>query len=166
MTKRQRKLPPNMDSSQDMDDIMQEESNLDNMEEMLEHIQEYNNETQLELLHHEIEHILIHGVQPHDSWYEERMNHIQAYQTIDWKDLAVRSYQRDDKIYEASVNIIDHLEQLEEEWGTSPTFNLCVYQRLIEMIRTVWKYYSHEYYVTDLTKTVDILDLMNSMDNI
>ena len=93
------------------------------------------------------------------------MNHIQAYQTIDWKDLATRSYQRDVRIYEASTSIIDHLEQLEEEWSTAPTFNLYVYQRLIEMIRSVWKYYSHEYYVTDVTKTVDILDLMNSMDN-
>ena len=138
---------------------------IENMEEMLEQIHEYNNETQLELLHHEIEHILIHGVRPYESWYEERMNHIQAYQTIDWKDLAVRSYQRDNKIYDAAIAIIDHLEQLEEEWSSSPVFNLCVYQRLIEMIRSVWKYYSHEYYVTDTTKTVDILDLMNSMDN-
>jgi hypothetical protein len=158
-----------MSSSQDMDDVMQDDSNkeesiMEDMEDKLEHLETYDNETQLELLYYEIEHILVHGVQPYESWYEERMNHIQAYQTIDWKDLAVRSYQRDNKIYEASISIIDHLEQLEEEWSTTPTFNLCVYQRLIEMIRTVWKYYSHEYYVTDLTKTVDILDLMNSMD--
>ena len=160
------KVPPNMDSSQDIeDDVAIEESMMEDMEEKLEQLEEYDNETQLELLCHEMEHILSHGVQPYESWYEERMNHIQAYQTIDWKDLATRSYQRDVRIYEASTSIIDHLEQLEEEWSTAPTFNLYVYQRLIEMIRSVWKYYSHEYYVTDVTKTVDILDLMNSMDN-
>jgi len=159
-----------MDSTQEMDDSMQdavskEESIMENMEDKLEHLQEFDNETQLELLYYEIDHIIMHGEQPNESWYSERMDHIQAYQSIDWKDLATRSYQRDDKIYEATVAIIDHIEQLEEEWSTCPTFNLCVYQRLIETIRSVWKYYSHEYYVTDMTKTVDILDLMNSMDN-
>ena len=161
-----KKLPPTMNSVEDMEeDVVIEESITENMEEKLERLEEFDNETQLELLHYEIEHIVMHGVQPYEGWYEERMNHIQAYQSIDWNDLATRSYQRDNKIYEAAMNIIDHIEQLEDEWSTSPVFNLCVYQRLIELIRTVWKYYSQEYYVTDLTKTVDILDLMNSMDN-
>ena len=160
---------PIMDSSQDVEDSMQEdmeESVAEDMEEKLEHLEDFDNETQLELLHHEMEHIVMHGIQPYESWYEERMNHIQAYADIDWKDLAARSYQRDNKMYEAVMNIMDHIEQLENEWSASPIFNLCVYQRLIEMIRSVWKYYSQEYCVTDVTNTVDILDLMNSMDNI
>ena len=161
-----KKLPPNMDFVEDMEeDAVKEESITENMEEKLEHLQDYDNETQLELLHYEMEHIMMHGEQPNEAWYEERMNHIHAYQSIDWKDLAARSYQRDNKMYEAAMNIMDHIEQLEDEWSTSPVFNLCVYQRLIEMIRSVWKYYSDEYYVTDVSKTVDILDLMNSMDN-
>jgi hypothetical protein len=159
-----------MDSSQDAEDSMQEdvveESIMENMEEKLEHLEDFDNETQLELLYHEMDHIMMHGEQPTESWYEERMNHIQAYQTIDWKALASRSYQHDSKVYQASMHIIDHLEQLEDEWSTSPTFNLCVYHRLLELIRLVWKHYSHEYCVMDRTKTVDILDLMNSMDNI
>ena len=162
---------PIMDSSQDVEDSMQDsyiqdESMMEHMEEKLEQLEEFNNETQLELLHHEIEHIRMHGEQPNEVWYQKRMNHIQAYQSIDWKDLATRSYQHDTKIYEASVNIIDHLEYLEDEWSTDPTFSLSVYQRLLELIRLVWKYYSQEYCVTDVTNTVDILDLMNSMDNI
>jgi hypothetical protein len=159
-----------MNYSQDMEDCIQdipiqEESVIENMEEKLEHLEDFDNQTQLELLYHEIQHIIMHGIRPYEDWYEDRMNHIQAYQTIDWKDLAVRSYQRDHKMYDAAINIIDHLDQLEDEWSTYPTFNLCVYQRLLEMVRSVWKYYAHEYYVTDNTKTVDILDLMNSMDN-
>jgi hypothetical protein len=157
---------PIMDSSQDSMQEDMEESMIEDMEEKLEQLEEFDNQTQLELLHHEIEHILMHGEQPNEAWYQKRINHIQAYQSIDWKDLATRSYQHDSKIYEASVHIIDHLEQLEVEWSAYPTFNLYIYQRLLEMIRSVWKYYSHEYCVTDVTNTVDILDLMNSMDNI
>jgi len=138
---------------------------MEDMEEKLEHLEEFDNETQLHLLYHEINHILIHGVQPNEDWYENRVQYIQTYKTIDWKDLAIRSYQRDDMVYNTATNILDHLEQLEDEWSSSPTFNLCIYQRLIEAIRAVWTYYSREYHVMDKTNTVDILDLMNSMDN-
>jgi hypothetical protein len=154
-----------MDSSQDMEEDV-EEYMMIHMENKLEHLEEFDNETQLELLHHEIEHIIMHGEQPTEVWYQERIHYIQAYQSIDWKDLASRSYQHDSKIHEAAVHIIDHLEYLEDEWSTAPTFSLSVYQRLLELIRSVWKHYSHEYCVTDITKTVDILDLMNRMDNI
>jgi len=139
---------------------------IENMEEKLEHLEDFDNATQLELLYYEIDHIIMHGIQPNETWYNDRMNIIESYHNIDWKDLATRSYQLDDKMYESAINIIDHLEQLEDEWSTCPTFNLCVYQRLLEMIRLVWKYYAREYYVMDKTETVDILDLMNSMDNI
>lgn len=157
-----------MDSTYEMNDdtmYQQDDTMIDDMEDKLERLEEFDNETQLELLYHEINHILIHGVQPNDNWYEDRVNYIQAYHTIDWKDLAVRSYQRDNTVYDAAVLIIDHLEQLEEEWSASPEFNLCVYQRLLDNIRSIWKYYSREYHVLDHSKTVDILDLMNSMDN-
>lgn len=142
-----------------------EEEPFDDMEEKLEHLDDFDNETQLQILYYEINHILIHGLQPNENWYEDRVNYIHHYQTIDWKDLAVRSYQRDDIVYNAAVNIIDHLEQLDEEWSTSPTFNLGIYQRLLAAIRAVWNYYSREYHVMDKTNTVDILDLMNSMDS-
>ena len=99
-----KKLPPTMNSVEDMEEDMQDssiqdESITENMEEKLEHLEDFDNETQLELLHYEIEHIVMHGEQPNEAWYDERMNHIQAYQSIDWKDLAARSYQRDNKIY-------------------------------------------------------------------
>ena len=125
-----------MDSTQDMDDTIQDDSiqddsMMENMEDKLEHLDDFNNETQLELLYHEIEHIMMHGVQPNEAWYQDRIKYIQAYQTIDWNDLAARSYQCDSKTYDAATNVIDHLEQLEDEWETYPTFNLCVYQRLM-----------------------------------
>ena len=55
------------------------------------------------------------------------------------------------------------LEQLEEEWSTSPVFNLCVYQRLLSTIRIIWYQYRKEYGVQG--STVDILDIINNMDN-
>ena len=142
------------------------EENIEDMEDKLEHLEDYDNETQLHLLYHEIDHIVMHGITPNEDWYENRIKYIHNYQEVDWKLEAMRSYQQDDKIYELSLSIIDHIDQLVDEWSTSPTFNLCVYQRLLETIRTLWKYYSHEYGVMDMNNTVDVLDLMNSMHKI
>ncbi len=142
---------------------MDEQEPIGNIEEQLSNLDDLDNETRLEVLYQEINHFIMHGIQPNDDWYEERMFYIQEYQTIQWNDLAVRSYQKDDLIYELSLSIVDHIEQLEEEWSTSPFFNLCVYQRLLEFIRTVWRRYAQEYGVT--ADSVDILDLMNGMDN-
>ena len=147
-----------MDSMDEM-----EEEFIESIEEQLEHLDDLDNETRLKVLYEEISHIIMHGIQPNEDWYENRMNYIQEYQTIDWKDMAVRSYQRDAVIYDAAVSVIDHLEQLEEEWSTSPVFNLCVYQRLLATIRTIWYQYRREYGVQG--STVDILDVINSMDN-
>lgn len=141
----------------------QPEVPIENIEEQLAHLDDLDNETRLEVFYQEINHFIMHGIQPNDDWYEERMFYIQEYQTIQWNDLAVRSYQKDDMMYELSLSIVDHIDQLVEEWSTSPVFNLCVYQRLLEFIRTVWRRYAQEYGVT--ADSVDILDLMNGMDN-
>lgn len=147
----------------DMDERSNYDEPIENIEEKLEHLEDLDNETRLEVLYEEINHFIIHGIQPNEKWYEERMYYVQEYQTIQWGDLAARSYQKDNVIYELSLSIVDHLEQLEEEWSTSPVFNLCVYQRLLESIRTVWRQYAREYGVS--AHTVDILDLMNGMDS-
>jgi len=91
------------------------------------------------------------------------MYYVQEYKTINWSDLAVRSYQKDSIMYDMSLSIVDHIDQLEEEWSTSPVFNLCVYQRLLELIRSVWRQYAREYGVS--ADSIDILDLMNGMDS-
>jgi D-mannonate dehydratase len=137
---------------------------MDDIEEKLERLEEFDNETRLQLLYYEVNHITSHGLQPNLDWYLNRVNYIQEYHTIDWKDLALRSYQRDETVYEAAITIIDHLEELADEWSSNPTFSLYVYQRLLESIRGLWNYYSREYHVLDHTQTVDILDLMNGMD--
>ena len=65
-----------------------EEEAMEDMEEKLEHLEEFDNEMQLELLYHEINHILIHGIQPTEHWYETRAQYIYTYQSLGWKDLA------------------------------------------------------------------------------
>jgi hypothetical protein len=153
-----------MDSTDtDMDERPNSDEFIENIEETLEHLDDLDNETRLVVLYQEINHFIMHGIQPNDNWYEERMYYVQEYETINWGDLAARSYQKDSIMYELSLSILDHIEQLKEEWGTSPVFNLCVYQRLLESIRTVWRRYAQEYGVS--AHTVDILDLMNGMDN-
>ena len=160
-TREYRRITLEMDFiDNNMDQYEPEEENI---EEKLEHLEDLDNETRLEVLYEEINHFVIHGIQPNEKWYQERMYYVQEYQTIQWGDLAARSYQKDHVIYELSLSVVDHLEQLEEEWSTSPIFNLCVYQRLLESIRTVWQQYAREYGVS--VHTADILDLMNGMDN-
>jgi hypothetical protein len=152
-----------MDSINDMDERPNYDEPIENIEEILEHLDDLDNETRLEVLYQEINHFIMHGIQPIDNWYEERMYYVQEYETINWGDLAVRSYQKDHVVYEMSLTIVDHIDQLKEEWSTSPVFNLCVYQRLLESIRMVWRQYAREYGVS--ADSVDILDLMNGMDN-
>jgi len=152
-----------MDSMNDMDERPNYDEPIENIEEILEHLDDLDNETRLEVLYQEINHFIMHGIQPIDNWYEERMYYVQEYKTINWSDLAMRSYQKDSIMYDMSLFIVDHIDQLEEEWGTSPVFNLCVYQRLLELIRKVWRQYAREYGVS--ADSVDILDLMNGMDS-
>jgi hypothetical protein len=160
----ERKITSEMDSiDTDMDAHQIQDEPIENIEEVLEHLDDLDNETRLEVLYQEINHFIMHGIQPNENWYQERMYYVQEYQTIQWGDLAARSYQKDNVIYELSLSIIDHIDQLEEEWSTSPVFNLCVYQRLLGLIRTVWRRYAQEYGTSP--HTVDILDLMNGMDN-
>ena len=132
--KQKSKAPYKMDID-DVDERPMDEP-IENIEEKLEHLEDLDNETRLEVLYEEINHFVIHGIQPNEKWYEERMYYVQEYQTIQWGDLSARSYQKDNIIYELSLSVVDHLDQLEEEWSTSPIFNLCVYQRLLESIRT------------------------------
>ena len=156
-----RKITSEMDSMNDMDAHQQDP--IENIEETLEHLDDLDNETRLEVLYQEINHFIMHGIQPIDNWYEERMYYVQEYETINWSDLAMRSYQKDSTMYEMSLSIVDHIEQLIDEWSTSPVFNVCVYQRLLELIRKVWQQYAREYGVS--ANSVDILDLMNGMDS-
>jgi hypothetical protein len=54
----------------------------------LEHLQEFNNEKQLRLLRQEIAHIISHGLQVPEGWYDERFEYIYKYSQIDWLNLA------------------------------------------------------------------------------
>jgi hypothetical protein len=74
----------------DMDTHQQDP--IENIEEKLEHLEDLDNETRLEVLYEEINHFVIHGIQPNEKWYQERMYYVQEYQTIQWGDLAARSY--------------------------------------------------------------------------
>jgi hypothetical protein len=122
-----RKITSEMDSMNDMDECPNYDEPIENIEEKLEHLEDLDNETRLEVLYEEINHFVIHGIQPNEKWYQERMYYVQEYQTIHCGDLAARGYQKDDVMYELSFFIVDHIEQLVEEWSTSPVFNLCVY---------------------------------------
>jgi hypothetical protein len=115
-------------------------------EHALEHLDNYDNETQLELLKREIDHIIIHGVNPLDKWYNARFNNIFVYYTtIDWSAVATRFYDSDMYLHENSIIIIQLLDELLEERSTCEYFDLNSYYKLIHTIYSVWHHYKHRY---------------------
>ena len=62
----------------DMDERPMDEP-IENIEEKLEHLEDLDNEIRLEVLYEEINHFIIHGIQPNDNWYQERMYYVQEY---------------------------------------------------------------------------------------
>jgi hypothetical protein len=83
----------------------------------LEHLQEFNNEKQLKLLRQEVTHIISHGFQPSEGWYDERFEHINLYSHLGWSQLAQRFHNTDQYIHDTSIYIMRLSDELLEERG-------------------------------------------------
>jgi hypothetical protein len=64
-------------------------------ENELEHLKEYGNEKQLQILKREITHIIAHGLFPSEGWYDERFEHINMYSELGWSHLAKKFHNKD-----------------------------------------------------------------------
>jgi hypothetical protein len=133
----------------------------EDIEFQLQHLREYENEKQLDLLRREIGHLIVHGIQPPEGWYDERFEHISLYSKLDWSGLATRFYKKDEFICQGALQINQLLTELLEDRATRPNFNINTYRRALYSIQSVWNYYK-QLYMGDEQDT-DILNLIEGI---
>jgi hypothetical protein len=143
------------------EDIAMKPQPEEDIEFQLQHLREYENEKQLDLLRREIGHIVVHGLQPSEGWYDERFEHINQYSKLDWTGLAQRFRGKDDFIYQLAQQTHHLLGELLEERSTKPNFHLQTYRMTLHNIHAVWNYYK-QLYMGDEQDT----DIMNLIEGI
>ncbi len=143
------------------DDIDMQPDEEEDIEFQLQHLREYENEKQLELLRREIGHIIVHGLQPSEGWYDERFEHINQYSKLDWTGLALRFRGKDEFIHQAAMHTHQLLGELLEERSTKPNFHLHSYRTALHNIHAIWNYYK-QLYMGDEHDT----DIMNLIEGI
>jgi hypothetical protein len=131
------------------------------IENEMEHLKEFGNEKQLDLLRREIGHIIAHGLQPSDGWYDERFEYINLYSQLGWSQLAQRFHNSDQYIHDTSMYIMRLSDELLEERSCKPNFHLGTYHNLIHNVQSIWNYYK-QVYCGDEDDT-DVIDIINGM---
>ena len=140
------------------------DSEVSDVEWELEHLEEYDNVKQLQILKKEINHYTIHGVTPSEGWFDERFRHIDTYSKLDWIELAQRFKDEDKYMHDSAHYIRFLLDELIDERATKPTFNLTQYNQLLHIISNVWEHYVHAY--LDDNTDADIDDLLVGITNL
>lgn len=131
------------------------------LQDNLDHLDTFNNATQLSLLLQEIKRILRHGSPPPSEWYEARVQKLQAYDTLGWREFANEFHHKNPHLHALGHTIQNRLDQLMEEWNHHHTFHLFVYAAVIEEIRDLWTYYSTTYIGNE--RDEDVIDLIQAM---
>jgi hypothetical protein len=125
----------------------------------LQHLDQYENEEQLNLIMCEINHIMGHGIKPSDEWYNERFQYIYQYSHINWADLSKRFTTKDQYIYGTAADIQQLVSELVEERSTKRAFNIATYYRAILHIKDLWSYYKDTYMGDESdTNVVDLIE--------
>lgn len=136
----------------------------DSIEYQLKHIKEYGNEKQLDLLRLEIDHIMAHGIKPSEGWYDERFEYIDTYSNLDWGSLMKQFPEKEHYIYNTALYIIRNLDDLVEEYSTTPNFNLNKYYNLINNIHDVWHNIKDK--LPSEEGEDDMMDLVNGLNSL
>lgn len=156
-----------MESAETVGSTMESAETADTMEsaEMaLEELQQHPEATQLEILTYESEHLMEHGIQPSQEWYEARFFKIYQYSELNWHDLARRYHLDNSYLSEKAASISKGLQYLIEEWSASPIFDLSVYYGVLHEMSELWKYYESEY--MDENHDTDVSELIANMKHL
>lgn len=147
------------------DDIEMEQDDIDmdeeDTEEALTNLEEYDNLAQLTLLKKEIVHMMVHGITPHEGWFDERFKNIRQYAQINWSDLMRKFHGKDEYIHDTALKIIHMCDELVEECSTKPNFHIPTYYRLIHEISNLWQYYQSKYIGAE--EDEDVIDLIEGL---
>jgi hypothetical protein len=148
------------------DDYMADDEQEQEQEQ--EHTEESRNVRELTMLRREIETILERGICPPAAWYEHRYHNLETYAELGWSSMAHRFQRIDRYIQDTSMNILNNLEDLIEEFHRKRHFHLRHYQHLLDDIQNLWNYYKMTYIGNETDPDVGdlIVDLTHMMSNL
>lgn len=136
----------------------------ESVELSLDHLEALNNYDQLLVLTQEIELIFYHQYDPPDDWYQHRIQKIHTYSEIDWLGMSARFQHKNPMIAEGSMHIHNMLQELLEEWSSSPSFTLSVYHRVLHHILEMWQFYQATYIGKETDdEVIDLIEQMTHM---
>lgn len=150
-----------LDTNNDMNLSVSSVSSEEDIEFELAHLKEYGNEKQLDLLKREIGHIVAHGLEPSEGWYDERFEYISIYSNLGWAELAQRYHKKNDYIHNTAINIMQLSDELLELRAYKPNFNLKTYHSLINSVQNILNYYKQLYGNTDDTDMMGLTEEMS-----
>ncbi len=146
----------------DIDESQNDEYEYEPLEEKLEHLGEYDNLTQLQLLIQEIDHLVDHAIQPPREWFETRMDHVLLYAGLNWRDLADQSF--DSQLSDGAKRIVQCGVAIMDQWSTMPVFDLSEYYTLLHTVEETYTYFVTQY--GEEKTDVDLFDVMAGLDRL
>jgi hypothetical protein len=127
-----------------------------------EEFEEENNLEQLHYLTAEAVHMLEHGIQPSEGWYDEHYRYIYKYSMLGWEHLIERFNGKDTIMTSLATTIRILIQELLDEYSTKPNFNFENYYTLLCNINNIWRYYSQKYVGSETdSSVVDLIEAMN-----
>ena len=133
----------------------------DTLIDQLQHISDYTNLVQLEILQKEINYIQMSAMEPSPQWYEERIDKIYEYNTLNWDEMQVLFRDKDEYLRNGSAYVRRMLDYLIYQWTSNEMFELKAYKELIDYIYHIWKHYE-TWYIGGNTDP-DMVDLVENM---
>lgn len=142
----------------DVDD----EYDYESLEEKLEHLSEYSNLTQLQLLIQEIEFMMDHGLQPDAPWFERRIDYVIAYSALNWRDLTEQTF--DERLATWCRTILQSGQKLMDDWSVGPIFDISDYYTMLHAVEEARAHF-FEHYAKDDTD-VDLFQVIAGMERL
>lgn len=132
--------------------------------EQIQHLDEYTNAIQLEILQKEIHFILYHEFQPPVEWYDERIDKIYTYSHLNWDELCHRFNNKDYVMHNTSAKIQELIDIVINQWSGHSHFNLQIYRDAIDYIYYIWKHYESTYIGNETDS--DIIELTEDITHL
>lgn len=142
----------------DVDD----EYDYESLEEKLEHLSDYDNLTQLQLLIQEIEFMMDHGLQPDAVWFERRIDYVIAYSALNWRDLTEQTF--DERLAAWCRTIIQSGQKLMDDWSVGPLFDISEYYTMLHTVEETRAYFFEHYAKDD--EDADLFQVMAGMERL
>jgi hypothetical protein len=134
------------------------------LESSLMELDDYSNESKLDILLMEIAHINLYSIKPTLEWYQFRTDMIYTYADLEWNTIVYQFYNKDAIMYNGAEHILSLIDYLLKELETGDRFNLLAYQSLLQSIHDIWIYYNGKYIGGETDD--DVIDIIKDLTHL